>query len=489
MKKLLISLGAVSIFGVCSCSFTLGISSSNEEKDSSKDSSTTSNVSSSTLEEDKTQEELYEEIFNPTSKVEINLDFTNQAIYKLAKYSSDEYKKEMYHPCKMEVNLNGRIYTFDEVGARMKGNSSRNENFVDENGKFSAPIHLKLSLKQTFDDSSDNDYYVRSWENKEERSKRKNRLFANQQKFDLKWNKESDLTFTKQIYAYDAFTNEGIFAQHVNLVKVNIKSESDTLTQTYQLMETIDKDFLKKRLSKDEAKGNLYKSTYTNMGPASLTKDSISKIGVESPNYHPSYDLKTNDKEPNHSILESLINTINDDKSAPDAFKATLDSLIEVDQILKYQAMCWVMGNPDDSRNNSNNYYIYFNSKTNKMSFIPYDFDRCLGILKDWEIHMEKIPYNYTHQELGSSSKEQPNPLLWRLIIEDENSSKSRLYPVIKEYKERYESYCISFANKYLDVDKFNAFSNQFHLSSSNKDNANNLSFSQYAKAKLSTIK
>ena len=95
MKKLLISLGAVSIFGVCSCSFTLGISSSNEEKDSSKDSSTTSNVSSSTLEEDKTQEELYEEIFNPTSKVEINLDFTNQAIYKLAKYSSDETKKEM----------------------------------------------------------------------------------------------------------------------------------------------------------------------------------------------------------------------------------------------------------------------------------------------------------------------------------------------------------------------------------------------------------
>lgn len=147
------------------------------------------------------------------------------------------------------------------------------------------------------------------------------------------------------------------------------------------------------------------------------------------------------------------------------------------------------MGNPDDSRNNSNNYYIYFNSKTNKMSFIPYDFDRCLGILKDWEIHMEKIPYNYTHQELGSSSKEQPNPLLWRLIIEDENSSKSKLYPVIKEYKERYESYCISFANKYLDVDKFNAFSSQFHLSSSNKDNANNLSFSQYAKAKLSTIK
>ena len=30
--------------------------------------------------------------------------------------------------------------------------------------------------------------------------------------------------------------------------------------------------------------------------------------------------------------------------------------------------------------------YIYFNSKTNKMSFIPYDFDRCFGILKDWEI-------------------------------------------------------------------------------------------------------
>ena len=93
MKKFLICLGAVAIFGVCSCSFTLGISSSNEGKDSSKETTTTSNVSSSVLEDDKTQEELYEEIFNPTSKIEITLDFTNQAIYKLAKYSSDVTKK------------------------------------------------------------------------------------------------------------------------------------------------------------------------------------------------------------------------------------------------------------------------------------------------------------------------------------------------------------------------------------------------------------
>ena len=104
------------------------------------------------------EEDLYEEMYDPTSNLQITLNFTNEAIYKLAKYSLDEVKREMYHPCNVTISLNDEIYTFEEVGARMKGNTSKNENFVSEDGHFNAPVHFKLSFKETFDDLEDNDY-------------------------------------------------------------------------------------------------------------------------------------------------------------------------------------------------------------------------------------------------------------------------------------------------------------------------------------------
>ena len=439
------------------------------------------------------EEDLYEEMYDPTSNLQITLNFTNEAIYKLAKYSSDEVKKEMYHPCDVTISLNDEVYTFKEVGARMKGNSSRNDNFVSEDGYFNAPVHFKLSFKETFDDVKDNDYYIRSWEDDALREERKDRTFADQQKLDMKYNKEEDQTFTRQIYAYNAFNEEGLMASKVTLAKVTINSENDSMTNIYQIQETIDKDFLKKRLPKEEYKGNLYKATYTDQGPASLNKNTIDKIGVEGPNYHPSYDLKTNDKEDeiDHSLLRNVINTLNDDTRSASSFKDTLDSLIDVDSILKYQALCWVIGNPDDSRNNSNNFYIYFNSKTNKMSFIPYDFDRCFGILKDWEIHMENIPLDYNKQYLGNGNEPyQPNPLLWRLFLSenDNNVDYSNKYPVIEEYQTRYISLCKEYASKYLDNNKFINFSNQFVYSSQNSSNSVNLTFEEYATSKLSTL-
>ena len=170
------------------------------------------------------EEDLYEEMYDPTSNLQITLNFTNEAIYKLAKYSSNEEKKDMYHPCDVSISLNDKVYTFEEVGARMKGNSSKNENFVSEDGHFNAPVHFKLSFKETFDDVKDNDYYIRSWEDDALREERKDRTFADQQKLDMKYNKEEDQTFTRQIYAYNAFNEEGLMASKVTLAKVTINS-------------------------------------------------------------------------------------------------------------------------------------------------------------------------------------------------------------------------------------------------------------------------
>ena len=131
------------------------------------------------------------------------------------------------------------------------------------------------------------------------------------------------------------------------------------------------------------------------------------------------------------------------------------------------------------------------NSKDDRAVFIPYDFDRCFGILKDWQIHMEDIPHYTTKQNTGSRHW-QKNPLFWRTIISTTDTSVdySKKWEVIKEYQDQYNLLCKEYAEKYLDVTKYEEFNNQFVYS--NKDinvgGADNLTFEQYAKTKLNTF-
>ena len=61
--------------------------------------------------------------------------------------------------CDLVITINNDQYYIDEVGIRMKGNTSRNSNFVTENGDIVAPVHFKISVSQTFDDEEDNEIY------------------------------------------------------------------------------------------------------------------------------------------------------------------------------------------------------------------------------------------------------------------------------------------------------------------------------------------
>lgn len=475
-----------------------GNSSSGNNSSSSISSSTSSSSKDEIIENqtfvvnganDIDQERFYREFYDYNSDIEITLKFTNNAIYKLAKYSEDSIKKEMYHPCDLKIKMNTNTYIFNESGARMKGNTSRNPNFVNKDGTFNAPIHFKISVSQTFDDAEDNDYYIRDWEDSDLRKERKKRRIGDAKKFDIKYNKNEDYTFTKQIYAYYCYAQEGMVSQKNNLVKVNIESESDSMTYLYELQECIDSEFIERRYSEEEASGNLYKCTYTDKGGADLTNYNNDKIGIELGNYHPPYDLKTNDDEPDHSVLKNLIDTLNNDTRPVSEFKSTFDSIVDADAFIKFAAMSWVIGNPDDLRNNYNNYYMYFNSSNDKAIFIPYDYDRCFGIMKDWEVHMEEIPCFTTKQNNGGSRTWQKNPLYWRTIISTTDTSVdySTKWPVISEYQERYNELCLEYANKYLDADKYKEFNDQFVYSQKDitKAGANNLTFAAYAERKL----
>lgn len=439
-------------------------------------------------------EKDYDDFFDPTKDVEVVVTISNQSILKLAEYGLGSFtKQEMYHPCDVVIKIDGEErFNGEEVGLRMKGNTSRNRDFVDNNGHLNACSHFKMSFNQTFDSEEKNDYYIRTWDDTNARKERKNRVFGEMKKIDFKWNRNYDNTFTREAYSKEVYRDAGVLAQNYNLVKFTLKTDSDEQTYIYSAIECIDSTMLKKYYSKSAAKGNLYKGIYAR---ADLTTESLSGIGVESETSDPWYSLKTNEDEPDHTLLTNVINVLNRRRTA-EASKSDLTNIINIDNVLRYMAVAWVVGDPDDLRNNANNSYFYFDSESNKMIIIPYDDDRCFGITNNWNVDMSELP-DYSTRMQGMSAVYggkvwQKNPLFWKLILsETQNAGYSSKWPVIKEYQDRYLAYCKEYAQKYLDVDKFQAFTNQFvnapskNISDGGPDNQ---TFEYYANKKLTVL-
>ena len=435
----------------------------------------------------KKNKDTYNKFFDPTSKVEIELDFTNKAITKLRDYgekhgNSNYTKNEMYHPCTFKVTINGDTSTYYEVGARMRGNTSRDLNFVNDNGQFSDShfIHFKLSFEESFTSEKDNDYYITTWSDATKQEAREDRTFADLKKLDLKWNKNYDSSFTKEIYSLNAYREEGLIAQRVTLVNLTVKSESSTYTKVYQAFESVDKRMIKKNRSDDNT-GDLYKCLWKS-SKADLTTYENNNVGIEDVDYEPAYDLKTNKKTSDMHVIKDLIDHINVKGTTGEEFYEDISNYLDVDEFLKYSALCFIFGLPDDFRNNNNNYYLYFTSE-NKAIFIPYDNDRCLGIRKDWDKDLKNVVYDES-TAIGYNDWNSC-PLVHRFLSGKSNNS----YKVYQQAKDTYYNYCVEYANKYLNNQRFEEFSNQFYYSSHDYSGGpSNDSFAVYAAAKLATL-
>ncbi len=436
------------------------------------------------------KDDQFNALFNYENKIEIKLKFTNQSITKLAEYAEGDgndnfVKNEMYHPAEGTITINGVSNKYYELGVRMKGNTSRDTEFIDDTGHFvnNHYCHFKVSFSQTFDNKDDNDYYINPWTNSIDRTNRDDRKFGGMKKIDLKWNRNEDESFTKEAYALNAFREEGVLAQHSNLVQLTLETESDSRTMVYQVYEAVDKRLMKQALSKDND-GDLYKCCYTDMGKANLTSYSNNKIGIEGTRYRPVYNLKSNEDTSTHELMKNFIDTINSMKNrSGEEFYDAISPLMDVDNFLKYSALCYIFGLPDDLRNNANNYYIYFN-KDNKALFIPYDNDRCLGIRNGWDKDLKNVSWDDPYAKGYDGFNE--CPLILRLISGGSNNS----HPVHQDSKDRYYQYVLEYASKYLDVNAYQAFTNKFYYSSKNISTGgnNNDSFEVYASMKIATL-
>ena len=348
-----------------------------------------------------TDEEIYQQLFDPNTKLELDLDMSHKELQKLQKdyehYRDMGSKSPIYRLGTLTITVTtekGTVsYVIEEVGARMKGNTSRTSFYNEEEGIYKY-IHFKLDFQETFDDEQ---YYgsdSKVWESDEARQARKDRTFATLEKLELRWNKLYDATYLRESYAYEIFRSEGVLAPQCN---IGALTWSGALMGIYTVEEPVDQVFIERNVAPEDQGGDLYKLGWTNEG---ATFTNTNSIGVEDEDKAAFYiyDLKTNKKKSTHEALKNLINTLNSGKVTKESYA----SVVDVDSFLKFAAVSYFMGNPDDLRNNYNNCYAYFLKSSGKAVFIPYDFDRCLGINREWNpsghSHTRDNPYGEGNQ-------------------------------------------------------------------------------------------
>lgn len=371
-------------------------------------SASTSASTPTTNPTDAAQTETFDALFDIRNTVTVRLDMDATELDKMQKDYYKYLKSPIYRKGNLIITITTpenetTVYEIPEVGVRMKGNTSRTEFYSEEEGIYNL-IHLKISFQETFDDPEHYGSDAKEW-TEEARKQRKNRTFATLEKIDLRWNRCDDSSYLKEYFAYETYREYGVPAPHVNLCSFDW---AGIHMGVYTINEPVDKIFLEKNLPAEALGGDLYKIGWVGNNNGSFTPtDSIGIEDEESWTFY-AYDLKTNKKTSTHQALRNLISALQGNISRED-----FAQLVDLDTFLPYCAVSYLLGNPDDLRNNYNNCYIYFRADTGKIMVIPYDFDRCLGVTAHWNPTENGVTGdNPFSLRLNADNSEQRSPLM-----------------------------------------------------------------------------
>ena len=452
---------------------------------------------------DPSEEQLFALLFDIENKITLRLDMTDAELAKMQadydKYDRNGGKSPIYRRGDLHVTVTtptGSAYacTVDDVGVRMKGNTSRTDFYSQDEGIYNV-IHLKLSFQETFDDPDEYGSDALTW-TESERDERKDRTFAKLEKLDLRWNRCDDGTYLKEYFAFHSYRQNGVPAPHTNLASFDW---AGIHMGVFTINEPIDKVFLAKNLPEEALGGDLYKVGWAGSRNGSFTNtDSIGIENEASAEFY-AYDLKTNKKSSDHQSLIQLIQKLNSGEMTQERFA----ELVDTDSFLPYCAVSYLLGNPDDMRNNYNNFYIYFRGDNGKAMIIPYDYDRCLGITTHWNPTGNGVTADnpFTTKQLATN-EDQENPLIlysvaaggfyvreYALLLEQIARSSDFS---LETFNELYE---IAEANYARDAKPGKAFRNtdglfmEFDLDRTSDFSSNgNISMKEYLDAKLGTL-
>lgn len=327
----------------------------------------------------------YGKIFvqNEVSRIDIKM---NENEKQELVYPEDASNNTYY---KVEFRFQNSLLdtTLNEVGIRIRGNTSRN--------------NIKKSFKIDF---------------KEFGGEKLKKL----KKLNLKPN-TNDPSMVREPLSWLLYQTMNVPAARTAYVNLYI---NDEYMGVYQNVENIDDEFVDRRYGSEE--GNLYKCYWgaTLASDNDLYNDNL-------------YSLKTNEDLNDRSHLQALVDHLN----APitDGWVNALEAQFDVSEYLMQLAVESMIGHWDGYSYNSNNFYLYYDTQSNKIHFIPYDLDNTWGI--DW------IGPDWGKQDLNNWYSNWLNVVLTKKILavqEYKNQYINNISKVLTHWKD-YKTYAKNF--------------------------------------------
>lgn len=239
--------------------------------------------------------------------------------------------------------------TWTHVGVRYKGNSSLR-------GGWSSGS-LKLPFKLDFDEFEDDYPEIH------------NQRFYGFKQLSLA-NNFSDNAFMRDTITYELLADAGLVAAATAPYEVFLDyGEGPVSLGLYTLIEVIDDTVIERHFGHDS--GNIYEGD----GPAaSLAADLFDQIET-------SFQKENNTSAADWSDIEGLYEVLHSDQRTadPEAWRAELESIFDVDTFLKWLALSAVIQHWDTYGAMAHNYYLYNNPDTGRLTWISWDHNMVLG--------------------------------------------------------------------------------------------------------------
>ena len=266
---------------------------------------------------------------NEVAEVHISLSANN-----LNTLLGDSLYSDYYFPAIFYYYCSAHNDTIENIGFRVRGNTSRSAN--------------KKGFKISF-----NEYT-------------QGKKFKGIEKMNL-IGQHNDPSLLRYWMSLTMLTNNNLISSRSSYIKLYINGQYKGV---YLNIEHIDDEFLEKRFIGDDH-GNLYKCTWG---------ADLKYKGSNQSSYYGPYELKTNKSANDYSDLIQFIQTLNSISDAD--FPCFIEDYFEVELYLKTLAAEMIIGHWDGYAFNKNNYYLYQQPSSGKFVFIEYDMDNTFGI--DW---------------------------------------------------------------------------------------------------------
>jgi len=337
----------------------------------------------------------------PEVHLEVSLSEWNRL---LGLYDANKYTTQ-YVMGTLTFVKEGESTVIDSVGIRLKGNTSRRRPEGSQGEKHQANntdwhhVHFGVNLRKYVDDDAHSIQGVR--------------------KLHLKWFKD-DPMYVREVFCYELFRRAGVWtAVRDNYCRlwVHVAGDShEAYYGVYGMIEPIDKRYLKDRKAQfGTSNGYLWKCRNAAAGLNNPDHGDF-WYDDDSDDRH-AYTLKTQTQQFDSAKVQlqdfmRKLNNLSDSE-----FYTWIQSVTDVDLLLRTYAVNVGVGMWDDYWNNANNYYLYFSGRhltDYQVYFIPYDYDNTLGTSLQCGVQSDagrQDPLNW-----GSSD----NPLISRLLKFDD---------------------------------------------------------------------